>query len=225
MKKCSRRQQQNLFHIALSMTRMAFDELTAACVRFGRQSYSEQRQGLLAGNSMVMKQLLVLCFLFIGLGAQANDYKLTFTEQQVQQQVNTQLPIDKDLGLAQLKVRKAWVKFLPGDRPLQLSCDVLINSFQYQGNAMVVLTGDLRYHAKNGSFYIDHVHVKDMQVEGMPDSLQPTLKSITQQVLAQTLAQNPIYTLSNGVMEEQLLKANLKTVAVEEGQLAIYLAM
>ncbi|EAT10754.1 DUF1439 domain-containing protein [Bermanella marisrubri] len=172
-----------------------------------------------------MKQLIFGCLLFIGLSAYGSDYKLTFTEQQVQQQVNTQLPINRDLGLAQLTVRKAWVKFLESERPLQLSCDVLINSFQYQGNALVVLTGDLRYQANNASFYIDHVHVKDMQVEGMPDSLQPTLKSITQQVLSQTLAQNPIYTLSNGVIEEQLLKANLKTVSVEQGQLAIYLDM
>jgi len=155
----------------------------------------------------------------------AFEYKLSFTQQQIQQQLATRLPIERDFGLMQMSLNELAVDLLDDPRPVKLKAKLNITSFQYTGVARVSVSGDIRYDARDGSFYMDHVLVQNIQVEQVPESFLPVIKDVAQQVLTQALAQQPIYTLSDASMEESLLKANLQSVYVEGKSLYIVLDM
>ena len=148
------------------------------------------------------------------------EYEVAFEQAQIQQQIDSLLPITKQSPLAEVEVKAAQLTLLEKEDRLEINAQlnvVTLGDFKTKGN--VILESGVRYEPSKGEFYFQQVKVLDLQAEQIPPSLLPQLAAITEQILNQVLVSYPIYTLDHTEINQHLLKSSLKAVKVRDKKL------
>ncbi|NVK38017.1 MAG: DUF1439 domain-containing protein [Gammaproteobacteria bacterium] len=152
------------------------------------------------------------------------EQTLQFTQQELQQKLQTLTPIEKQTLLANIVLTDAKLELLEATNELAVTAFLDIDGLGgLHGNGSVTVQGGLRYEAKEGAFYLDHAKLTDLSIEQLSPSVISQIKPVVQDLLVQRLQAEPIYRLDKNDFRQSLLQASLKTIEVQQQSLWVTL--
>lgn len=80
------------------------------------------------------------------------------------------------------------------------------------------------YKAKEGAFYLQNIELLSLESDQIPPKQLANVQSIVENLLNQLLEEQPIYELNEAEHTEQLAKAVLKNVSVENAKVLLHLS-
>lgn len=176
-----------------------------------------------------MKQTTATLLLLLGFycqGAFAFSYTMEITQAELQQQLETMMPIQHREALLSINLRNPLVGFVPETHKISLQSLVETTAFgNLQANAVIQLAGNIVYRADEGAFYLRNIEVLHLESTQIQQQHVTTVKRISTQALNQLLLEQPVYTLQDANTRERLAKAVLKDVTVQGNKLVLTLGM
>lgn len=174
----------------------------------------------------MLKILRLLSIFLFSTNALSYEYTLTFTEADIQTQIDAMLPIKKETFVVVLTLDQAKVSLLEGDNEIALNSKVFINGIagiNTQGH--IALKGAVSYRSVDGAFYLSNPVITAFHVNQVPTDILPQLKELAQSGLTQALQNKPIYRLQDGDMRHQLIKSSLKSIIIQNQELKATLSL
>lgn len=145
----------------------------------------------------------------------AGAYEIRLTEKQLQQEVDARMPVTQQQGLFTLVLSNPVVTLVAGDERLRISTDArLLSEIGLQSRGKVTLDGKIRYEKSNYSFYLDEPVIRQLSIDGVPPSAEPQLIQLAQQALVPALKDQPVYTLSDQEMTQNMARMMLKSMRI-----------
>ena len=102
-----------------------------------------------------------------------------------------------------------------------LQVDVL--TLRFPGH--ITLSGLPRYDAASAAFYLDSVHVEQLNVDGVPQEIAQLLQEEAGHQLQPVFDQHPIHRINTNSLRGSLLRRTLRSVQVVNGQLRASFAL
>ncbi|WP_430461899.1 DUF1439 domain-containing protein [Thalassolituus sp. LLYu03] len=172
----------------------------------------------------MMRRVLLITALLMPLMASA--YEVRLSEQQLQQEINARLPVTQQRGLFTLEISNAVLTLIDGEDRLRIQADArLITSFGLQSRGKVTLDGKVRYNNQDYSFYIEDPVIRQISIDGVAPELEPQLIELAQQSLTPALRNQPVYTLSDQEMTQNLARMMLKGMRIEQRSVVLVLSL
>ena len=161
----------------------------------------------------------VVCTLLMGCSV---SYTISLTASDIQQSLQRKLPISKSKLLVTATVRTLDVELMESDNRILLRPEVdlsLVGQSALRGRAVVA--GQIRYAPETGEFFFDRPTVAEMTIDGLPESLRPTVQEVIARCTEGYLAKEPVYRLKQSDFKQSLAKMVLKSVQTRDGRLEI----
>lgn len=173
---------------------------------------------------LYMRNIILICVLFFYSfpSFALVNHTITLSEQELQQQ------------LAQIKGQQYQDGFLTVDlkNPAinltshheKISLTGLVETLflgSLRANANFTMLSKIRYQAEQGSFYLYDLELESLESEQIPQQYIAAIKGAVGQLLNQVLENQPVYTLKDDNLQENLAKATLKQVEIKEGKLLL----
>lgn len=150
---------------------------------------------------------------------------ISLSQLELQQQLDQMGSAQYQDALLSVVVKEPKVELTQGSDKIGLRGKVetvLLGSMQ--ASAVLHLRGSVVYKAKEGAFYLHNIELLSLQSEQIPQQQLAHVKSIVESLLNQLLKEQPIYALSETEKSEQLAKAILKSVSVENAKVLLHLS-
>lgn len=151
----------------------------------------------------------------------ALSYTLQISRAELQQQLDTMMPLQRPDRLLGVTITRAEVGFT-ADNKISLQADITTLALgSIQGQAQIRIAGRISYRPDEGAFYLQEIEVLDMQSRQLQAQYLPAVRTVSQQLLTEVLRHQPVYTLKDDDSRERLARATLKSVSVQEQQLQL----
>lgn len=150
------------------------------------------------------------------------SYTIRLTASDIQQTLQRRLPVSKSKLLVTATVRTLDVELMESDNRILLRPEVdlsLVGQSALRGRAVVA--GQIRYAPETGEFFFDRPTVAEMTIDGLPESLRPTVQEVIARCTEGYLAKEPVYRLKQSDFKQSLAKMVLKSVQTRDGRLEI----
>ncbi len=174
---------------------------------------------------MKMSRYLLLALVATGsTHAWGLDYTLELTREQLQQAVQAKMPVKVEKMFATLVLSNPVVVLQENSDRLGMETDLLFTvagSNPTKGHGTI--DGNIVFDKVKGEFHLVNPKVQSLKVAGMAPQVQETLRQLADTAAQQALASKPVYTLDDKDLKQKLAKAVLKSVAVINGKLALYM--
>ncbi|MBE0483049.1 MAG: DUF1439 domain-containing protein [Bacterioplanes sp.] len=158
------------------------------------------------------------------LSAQAQEIRLT--ESELQQQLQTLMPMQQQQGPLFIIIDEPTLTLLSNRNRLSLTVRLQINSsLGLQSRGWLTANSGIRYERQTHAFYLQDPELTELQIEGMAPALQAHLKPVIETWLMPALSQEPIYRLREDDMMEAMARSFLQSVTVEDDALVLRLNM
>ncbi|MFC3681159.1 DUF1439 domain-containing protein [Bacterioplanoides pacificum] len=164
----------------------------------------------------VLQQLLLITLLAVSNLSWGFSYTLEITGQQIQQKVDTLMPLQKKKLFFTVTLSNARVELTEGQQPISLFSEITLeapNNIRATGRATI--SGNLSYNAQQGAFYLHNPVIRQLEIDQLDPGLLPTVKQLAQNAASQTLAKRPVYQLDDQDLKQKLAKTMLKSIRVE----------
>lgn len=153
-------------------------------------------------------------------------YTMSLSEQDIQEQIDAIMPLEKKQLFLTVVMSDAKVSLSESANRLEIASDIALSSGAgVGGSGHATIAGAIRYDAENGAFYIDDPEIVSLESESIPRNFLSETKKYVQLIAEQVLPRYPVYQLDNENLQEQLAKAVLKSVRVEDHKLIVELDM
>lgn len=150
---------------------------------------------------------------------------ISLSQQELQQQLDQMGSAQYQDALLHVVVKNPKVELTPGSDKIGLRGKVetvLLGTLQ--ASALLHLRGSVIYKAKEGAFYLQNIELLSLESDQIPPKQLANVKSIVENLLNQLLEEQAIYELSETEYSEQLAKAVLKRVSVENAKVLLHLS-
>ena len=174
----------------------------------------------------MIKFLLFLLVANLVLASNALAYTFKFTEAQLQERVSAMMPITRKKFMVTVVVSNPKLQLLKTGNLISVTSDLtatIPGGLQASGN--VQITGTISYNRERGTFHLKNPTIEQMQVNGLPEKMQGTVRNLAQNGLIRTMHKRPLFQLKDDNLKHKLAKASLKSVAVKEGVLHVELGL
>lgn len=174
------------------------------------------------------RTFFLLCVLCLGFSHAAHaifSKTISLSEAELQQQLEQMGNAEYQDALLNVVVKEPRVELRTGSDKIGLRAivdTVLLGSLQ--ASAQLHLRGSVIYKAKEGAFYLQNVELISFESDQIPKHQVANVKSIVESLLNQLLKEQPIYTLDESEYSEQLAKAMLKNVSIENAKVLLHLS-
>ena len=150
-----------------------------------------------------------------GCGDQEVD--VTIPQSDLQQKVAPKFPLHKKMLVVEVTLHSPNV-YLRGDKVgMKLNVDAMFLKYPLKGT--VDIQGGLSYVPETGQFFVTDVTIIGIEVTNTKQVDADKLKSVITPLLAETLKDTPVYTLTDKTLKEQLAGRFLKRVTIQNSAL------
>ncbi len=169
-----------------------------------------------------MKYLIALLLVCASSLSGALSYTTEFTEAELQAQIDALMPLQTNVYFATIHITGPELKLheQSNEFSLRANIEVLLPN-GLRGGGTTRMSGSVSYRPETGTFHLHNPTILDLYVQDVLDQYQPQIKDFAQLVVSSALTQYPIYTLQDDVLEQQLAKAALQSVLVQNGKLLV----
>lgn len=151
---------------------------------------------------------------------------ISVSQQELQQQLDAMGSLKHQDALISVTVKNPVLELTQGSDKLGLRGNVetvLLGSIR--ADAVLHVRGNVIYKADQGAFFMSNIEIVSMESAQIPPQQIGNVKRISQGLLNQLLQQQPVYVLKEDNMQEQLAKAMLKEVVINDGKLLLTLSV
>ncbi len=168
---------------------------------------------------------LFAALLFITQAALAFSYTLEITEGELQQRLETIMPLERSQYFVTVKLSKPKVNLLPSNNRIGITSNISASiPGLLQGKGRATITGSIRYDSKRGAFYLDKPVIEKLQVDNLPKKYLPQVKDMAQKALSKSLSSKPLYQLNDKDLRQKLAKSMLKGISIKNETLFVELS-
>lgn len=174
------------------------------------------------------RSLLLIALFSMGFSSSAHalfSKTISLSQQELQQQLDQMGNAQYQDALLSVLVKDPKVELSPGSDKIGLRGKVetvLLGTLQ--ASALLHLRGSVIYKAKEGAFYLQNIELLSLESDQIPPKQLANVQSIVESLLNQLLEEQPIYELNEAEHTEQLAKAVLKNVSVENAKVLLHLS-
>lgn len=172
-----------------------------------------------------MKYFWPLLFLFFTSISTVQAYTIEFSETDLQSEVNRHIPKDIKLFFGTISVSSATVNLRKTESDITLKSDITLtvpDETKHKGKIFV--SSRVRYDADTYSLYLVDPKVLSVNIDKLTQEQNDGLKSMLQMASSSVLLKQPIYTLSDDDLQQQIAKATLKSINIVDDKVVITLS-
>lgn len=154
------------------------------------------------------------------------SHTVEVSQQELQQQLDAMGTLQHKEPLISVIISHPTIELQQDSSKIGLKGDVetvLLGSMK--ANANLHVRGNIRYNPEQGAFFMTDIEVVSLQSAQIPPQQISNVKRIVQNLLNPVLQQQPVYILKDDNLQEQLAKAVLKDVTVNNGKLLLTLSV
>lgn len=152
-------------------------------------------------------------------------YEVRLTEQQLQQQLDRQMPLSQRQGMLMLTLSNPTLDLLPSGNRLSLQTNAVIaTSIGLQSSGQLTVEGKIRYDKASYSFFIEEPVIRKLDIDGLAPALQPQLLALAQKALTPALTEQPVYTLSDQDVTQVMARMMLQSLTITETEVLLVMS-
>jgi hypothetical protein len=183
------------------------------------------KKGAAIGGIILVVLLASAYFYFSG-----KEYVFRFTESEIQNTLETNLPLTKTyLFIIQVTLKNPRVQLENGSRRVNAGLDVVLNITVDQNpeplGGSVDVSGGVRYLSETGEFFLTDPNIERLHIQGVSEGYTDKVNSALTKALAEYYSEHPIYKLSSFDAKQVTVKMVLRNVVVENQELVITLGV
>ena len=173
------------------------------------------------GFSLVAVLLVAIYFLFL----RGELIELRFSRDEIKTRIDQKLPYQKPGSHFDLIIKNVRIDFPAQSKRIHLGFDLEVSSTKFlRGvlfNGSIDLDSSIRYEETSAQFYLDDAQVLDLKMDRIPAAFSKKMvKGINKSVI-EYVRTIPIYRLKESDVKNQLTRAFLKKIRIEQGQLIV----
>lgn len=156
-----------------------------------------------------------------GIAANAWSYEVIVTEQQIQQNISSRMPLTRQGKIMSVTLDNTVIDLLGNGNRVRIQSDIaLLSTIGLQSRGNLTAEGDVRFDDASDSFFIDNPQVLDLNIEGVPAVYKPSVIQLAQQTLAPAFSGQAVYVLrENGT--QALARMMLRTMTIDGSQVVL----
>lgn len=171
-----------------------------------------------------MKAFAFLLTLLISSPAFSFSYTKSFTESELQAQIDRRMPIAQQLFLFKVLIEEPKLDLLSSSDRFNISTKItVIASPELTQRGTAELSGSLDYRPETGSFYVSDARIESLHINGLSQSMQKQVKQFAQVIIEQALSQYPVYTFQDHDTQQKLAKSSIKSMEIRDETLIVTL--
>ncbi|MFT6926124.1 MAG: hypothetical protein ACJAZP_001725 [Psychromonas sp.] len=174
----------------------------------------------------MIQRIFLLCLLTLSSFANALPYTLKITEQELQNKLSKQLPIERTLAYISAKIYDSRIDLIEGSAEIgvftHLEVTVLDN---IKGSGQAYAKGVLIYNPEKGAFYLINPSIVSLEIKDIPADFIPEIKRIAQLSLEQALKIHPINLFDDQQIQQKMAKSSLQSIVVKDQALLINMTL
>jgi len=145
------------------------------------------------------------------------------SEDELQQHVQTQFPIEKCVLVFCLELSEPFVRLNDGQTRIEFGSNALMeiafSNEEYDGAAR--FSGELAYDSEKISFFLEDSRLESLEVSGVSEKHKDNLDQLASMLVSEYLRANPIYSFKDTTFELIAPWLELKEVTMNEGLLRV----
>lgn len=171
-------------------------------------------------------RIFFICLLLLPSFATALSYTLKITQQELQEKLAKQLPIEKKAAYISAKIVDARVDLIEGGDEIAVFTKIdLLLLGSIKGAAQAYVKGRITYNQEKGAFYLIKPNIVSLEIEEIPADLVSEIKKIMQISLEKAVQIYPIYKFNEKNIQEKMAKSLLESIQVKEQTLLIKMTL
>ena len=162
-------------------------------------------------------KIFFICLLLLPQFAAAISYTLKITEQELQQKLSRELPIEREAAYLAAKIYDSQVDFIEGTDQVGLftKIDLLtLGSIKSSGQAYV--KGSVTYNPEKEAFYLINPAIVSVEITDMPPEFIPEIKRIALLSLERAVQIYPIYKFKDEKIQEKMARSAVESIQVKK---------
>lgn len=180
-------------------------------------------------GTLVLLVVVILLWRYWG-----ERYVLAISEDQIVEKLNQKFPFEKNyFFFLNLHFSNPRLSLEEGSDRIRFGCDVHsnikvdVNHERIPGplGGTALLSGQLRYEASEGAFFLDRPLVEKLDIAGLPSRYAERVNSAASKMAAEYLTRAPIYRLKSSDVKHAAARLVLKKVVVSNKKLLITLGV
>ena len=156
----------------------------------------------------------------------ALSYTLTFTEAELQAKLDKLMPLKRKQLFVNIVITEPKLDLIEGANALSILANVqAFAPAGLKGQGKTHIKGTIDYRPEQGEFYLQNPQIIALEIAGVPVQYQKQIKQLAQTTISKALLSQPVYTLKDSDVNEQLAKSTLESVEVKSGKLLVNFSM
>ncbi|EAQ67347.1 hypothetical protein MED121_15509 [Marinomonas sp. MED121] len=169
-----------------------------------------------------MKLIITLIIVLSTNLANAFSYTHSFTEAELQQQIEKVMPIVKQKYFLTMTLSNPQIDLIEGANEIGLKSNINVDAPGGMGGAgQAHIVGQLEYNQAEGAFYFKNARLVDLTLDGVSPELLPEIKKAAQSGLTRSLSKRPVYVLKDSDVKQKIAKSTLQSIMVKNQELEI----
>ncbi|MGD8567307.1 MAG: DUF1439 domain-containing protein [Gammaproteobacteria bacterium] len=154
----------------------------------------------------------------------AYSYTIELTQQQLQQQINAIMPVEKEAYFVKVILSGPRIDLAQGGNQLGVFTNIeLVAPGGIRGTGRARIAGTISYRKDSGSFYLNNPKLTQMEIDQIPPQYHAKVRELGQFALDNAMSQRPLFTLDDNDMKQKMARSALESVTVNDGKLVIVL--
>jgi len=167
-------------------------------------------------------KIFIICLFTLSSLATALPYTLKITEQELQEKLSKQLPMERQAAYISAKIYDSRVDLIEGSDQVGVYTNMDLTVFgNIKGTGRAYAKGVITYNVEKGAFYLINPNIVSLEIENIPPDFIPDIKKIAQLSLEQALKISPFYLFNDQKTQEKMAKSSLESILVENQTLLI----
>jgi len=158
------------------------------------------------------------------------EYVFRFTENQLQEKLDTKLPLTKSYFIIfQVTLDHPRITLINGSKRVNAGLDIILNirlnnEKRPLGGSLDV-SGGVIYLPDKGQFFLTDPLIENLSIQGIPENFTEKANIVLTKALAEFYTAHPIYTLRRTDVKRAVAKLVLKDVVIEKNELVATLGI
>jgi len=174
----------------------------------------------------MFRKILVICLLTLSSLATALPYTLQITEQELQEKLSKELPMERQAAYISAEIYDSRVDLIEGSNEIGVYTSMDITVFgNIKGSGQAYAKGAITYNEEKKAFYLINPDIVSLEIKNIPPDFIPEIKKIAQLSLEQALKIYPLYLFSDQETQEKMAKSSLESILVKDKTLFIKMSL
>jgi hypothetical protein len=165
----------------------------------------------------------LLCTLLLSLATEvrAISYTVEITQQELQEKVEAMMPLKKKKLFVLVTLSEPQVELISESNEIGLQTKISIAGPGISESGIANIKGTLEYRPEKSAFYLLNPEVVGLNFDNLSSDMNGLAINLAQKTIESATKKRPVYRFKDDKLKDQMAKALLQSIAVENNVLKI----